>query len=622
ATEDARRKDGSGLPWVAYFAAATACLYSQYIGAFVLLFQGVYVISFGRRRLLPFALASGAAVATFLPWLYVARTALLLWPTTSAFAGGPRIFGDAAFRFVEGLSATFSPLPLALTGIVCAIALVGAIRGRGGASPKAPTPATSQTQWGTWAMAGLAVLYLVVPIGAMFLLGLRKPLYNPKFALVALPAFPLLLGVGLRRLGAFAPLGLVLVLISAALSLRNYYFNPAFARDNYRGLAHFISTSERPGDAIILNAPGQEQIFPYYYHGPLPLIPLPADRPLIESKTAAELTRLNSRYKRLWLVLYGTNGSDPHGYVEHWLAGKDYEIQNQWFGNVRLTTFAVPLPGTPPSQPVAATLGGFAQLQAYGLNPTPVASGDVLQLGLRWKAVGQTATAYTVFTHVIDSFGNIWAQRDSQPVGGARPTSGWKTGQLVGDNYGLLVLPGTPPGQYRVELGMYDGATGKRLAVSAGPPGDRVVLPGVRVSLPARAPSLDELRIPHPANATFGPMRLLGFGLTLVGQDIQRTGFAPGDQIHLTLFWQCDRPSGVNRRITLRLIGGGRTIDLNGARGQILLAQHPTSTWRAGDRFRDQYTLTLPTGAHGGMDLVMQLDGGPSRKLAHLKLED
>lgn len=579
--------------WLGYSLATAACLYSQYIGVLALLFQGVYVLVARRKALLRFALAAGAAVVAFLPWLAVARDSLLSWPSTNAFQAGPRLFGDAAFRYVEGLSANVQPLTFALTAATVVFALVTLLRSR--------------------TAALLPALYLVVPILAMFALGFRKPVYNPKFALLALPGFLLLLGAGLDGLGRFRWAGLTVVLCAAGLALNGYYADPEFARDDYRGLAQVIASSARPGDAIVLDAPGQEQVFPYYYKGALPQIGLPEDRPLNPERTQAALERLNGTYRRLWLVLYGTNGSDPENYVEHWLASNDFEVLNQWFGDVRLAAFAVPSHEAPASRPANATIGGFAHLTGYTLTPEQVPSGDVLQLGLNWQAVGPAPGNEKVFTHVIDQEGNIWAQRDSDPAGGARPTSSWKPGEAIDDNYGLLVLPGTPPGQYQLEAGMYDpNSPAKRQPVTAGGEGDRLLLGRVQVTPAPQPPSLDELRIPHLLDRPFGSarqpdaLRLLGYGLSLVGHDEERTTFAAGDELHLSLFWQADEKPKADLELAVWMLRRTETIRVV-SNGGLVTPVHPTSTWLPDDRYRDQHRFTLPKDAHGDYDVFIQL---------------
>jgi FtsH-binding integral membrane protein len=88
----------------------------------------------------------------------------------------------------------------------------------------------------------LVLLYLLVPIGALFAISYHRPKFAPRYLLPALPAFYLLVAVGLgklasscqpqgrgsRLLSAAAFIGLLCSLIfvggASANSLANYYF--------------------------------------------------------------------------------------------------------------------------------------------------------------------------------------------------------------------------------------------------------------------------------------------------------------------------------------------------------------------------------------------------------------
>jgi len=89
-----------------------------------------------------------------------------------------------------------------------------------------------------------------------------------------------------------------------------------------------------------------------------------------------------------------------------------------------------------------------------------------LQLTLFWEATQPVSTRYKVFCHLLDAAGNIVGQRDSEPGGGLRLTSDWPPQQLIPDNYGLLIPPGTPAGRYALRVGMYGLDDGMRLPVS------------------------------------------------------------------------------------------------------------------------------------------------------------
>jgi len=138
-----------------------------------------------------------------------------------------------------------------------------------------------------------------------------------------------------------------------------------------------------------------------------------------------------------------------------------------------------------PRQALRATFGDVAELVGYDLATDPARPGGKVRLTLYWRALGETRDAYTVFTHLIDGAEHVWGQQDNPPARGARPTTGWVSGEFVVDEYEIPVAPEAPAGEYRVEVGMYDPATGRRLAVCderGEGAGDRVLLgQGVRV---------------------------------------------------------------------------------------------------------------------------------------------
>ncbi|MDY7040571.1 MAG: hypothetical protein SVX38_06895, partial [Chloroflexota bacterium] len=69
---------------------------------------------------------------------------------------------------------------------------------------------------------------------------------------------------------------------------------------------------------------------------------------------------------------------------------------------------------------------------------------------------------------------------------GVYPTDRWSGGEVVDDDYAIHVPADAPPGEYRLEVGMYDWVTGERLTVLDAdglPVADDGVLIGPVVSL-------------------------------------------------------------------------------------------------------------------------------------------
>ena len=134
---------------------------------------------------------------------------------------------------------------------------------------------------------------------------------------------------------------------------------------------------------------------------------------------------------------------------------------------------------------MGATLGGEVELVGYDLGGVArVVPGENLHLRLVWRAPRRIGRHYTVFTHLVDSQGHIWAQHDTLP-GREYSTLFWAPGEVVVDEYTLQVDPGAPAGTYRIEVGLYQALTGARAAVldaQSRPAGDHVTLGPVQVA--------------------------------------------------------------------------------------------------------------------------------------------
>jgi hypothetical protein len=134
--------------------------------------------------------------------------------------------------------------------------------------------------------------------------------------------------------------------------------------------------------------------------------------------------------------------------------------------------------------PMEINLGDEVTFLGCALGTTVVKPGDTLRLTLYWQARREMAGWYKVFTHLLDDEDRIWAQKDSVPVGGKRPTTGWVKGEVIVDKYELAVEPDAPGGDYILEVGMYEESTGQRLRVlndERKAVGDRILLGKVRV---------------------------------------------------------------------------------------------------------------------------------------------
>jgi len=134
--------------------------------------------------------------------------------------------------------------------------------------------------------------------------------------------------------------------------------------------------------------------------------------------------------------------------------------------NVRFHQIAVlPREDSPVPNPVDFDFEGRIALVGYDLDRRTAQPGETIHLTLYWQALAEMDKDYTVFTHLLGEQDRLWAQMDSQPQGGAAPTSSWQVGQMTEDHYDLTIKPDTPPDVYDIEVGLYLAATGARLGV-------------------------------------------------------------------------------------------------------------------------------------------------------------
>jgi hypothetical protein len=214
-----------------------------------------------------------------------------------------------------------------------------------------------------------------------------------------------------------------------------------------------------------------------------------------------------------------------------------------------------------------------------------------------------------VFLQALDEANHLAGQRDAEP---GVSTLDWKPGQPVIDQHGLLIEPGTPPGEYRIIAGLYDSATGQRLLSSDG--GDFVELETLTVERPGTPPSVEALRFQHQADVDFGPLRLLGYDRYKLGHRYDPgTALHPGDPLHLVLYWQAQNQPQEDWLLGLQLIpAAGPASPV--AQGLFPAAgvDYSTTRWEPGEVVRAQFDLSVPGDAAPGEYLVkLHLHDGP-----------
>ncbi|HSH04081.1 MAG TPA: hypothetical protein VLL52_16315, partial [Anaerolineae bacterium] len=171
------------------------------------------------------------------------------------------------------------------------------------------------------------------------------------------------------------------------------------------------------------------------------------------------------------LALYFPPTAEPGTYRLRWqLFAGDELIQGRrgwgWaqeavvFGGVEVEPW--PLVTTLPAvgQEVGAIFGEGVRLHGYDLEIG--AAGGALRLV--WVVERPFVEDYYAFVHLVDSEGKIVTQIDWTPVTGLRPTSGWRAGEVLVDEYWLGVAD-SEGADYEIVVGLYRPADGWRVPV-------------------------------------------------------------------------------------------------------------------------------------------------------------
>jgi mannosyltransferase len=465
------------LSILVYVLFTAAGLYTQYAYPFVMIGQGVAVLVWlagaeGKRlrTLAIYAAVNVAAIALFAPWLPIAIRQVTSWSVTPQNYQLGQAMLDAYRWLVVGrtLPLEQAALPLIAIGVLALLgALIGLLQSKGAPGLRRVWPTL------------LMLLLVVTPFALLFVFHLYREAYL-KFVLVCVAPLLILTARGIDGLADFVTSlrGLprrwgwgaaVVVLMVGALvlwwpSLQNLYSNPEYARDDYRGIARTIEAQARPGDAVLLNAPNQWEVFTYYHRQGAPAIPL-IYRPLNEEAVNQQMQPIAAKYARLFVLYYAERESDPAGWFERWLAEHAYKADEQWVGNIRLGVYTTQSPQA--TVPLTATFGNSLTLESAGVDFSPRTVGEIIPLRLTWRATTPLKQRYKVFVHLGQADAPPVAQNDNEPMAGFRPTDTWQAGEQVIDQRGVWLKPGMPAGTFGLYVGVYDSATGERLPIQS-----------------------------------------------------------------------------------------------------------------------------------------------------------
>ena len=503
-----------------------------------------------------------------------------------------------------------------------------------------PTVRLIASDWRAWVLAG----HVVLPVGLIALASMVTPLFHVRYVFIYSPPFYVLLAAGLAVLGRLwrvgAWLAAAVLLGYAGASLAAYHTDARYAADDLRSAAAFLGDRWRPGDAILVDAGyTYPALLTYWEGGPIAwrgrltgdgwpaagdvgpdvflagtvdgdpglgwgdaasdfyAMPWPA--------TEAALERLADEYDRLWLYRLYDTVTDPQGAIRAWLTDNTTPFEDQVFGGesqLRVQGYLTsrdPLVGVDPAElrdEVAA--GGALRLAWAGIRDRQVQAGGALDLAAVWQVQAALPEGTTLYAGLVDGAGRRWAQADEQPLGSLYAPSAWPAGAQVRTPLRIPVPPGTPRGDYTLEIGWYRFVDGQPrwLPFTSG---DRVSLGAIRVVPPADWQAVPLPAVQYPAGVSIGRDRLL------LGLSAPRLSARAGESVTIDLYWQgqasespqaAGASEGSEEAVTVVQLtdGAGRALP------EVAVQRGAPVDLEPGEVRREQVELRLPGGLESG----------------------
>jgi 4-amino-4-deoxy-L-arabinose transferase-like glycosyltransferase len=105
-------------------------------------------------------------------------------------------------------------------------------------------------------------------------------------------------------------------------------------------------------------------------------------------------------------------------------------------------------------------LAGYQISSPLALPPRASSSPNSnLEIVLYWHSLVSMTADYTISVRMVAQDGTWLAQHDSWPAGGLLPTSQWRQGDFVRDMHSIALPSDAAPGEYELQVVVYDAAT-------------------------------------------------------------------------------------------------------------------------------------------------------------------
>jgi len=311
-------REGRRWHWLAYVLSTALAMNTHYFTLFLAVFENVYVLYvFWRQReqraiwkrwllsQVAVALLSGIGLAGIL-----SGETGYWWELLDTWHGPPtwRDLLSLMLKFSFGslVSGRLAyVVMLLLFGSCIAWGLISFRKARASAVPSDGEPVRTQPHPLDDGLV-FALLYLVVPIGAVFIVSQVRSFWVLRYLSAFLPPYCVLVGRGIARMPGRALRALVttLVVLVSLWCIADMY--RIQQKEDWRAAAQYVAAQEQPGDTLFMMHEDLWLPFQHYYQGSMNLTGI--------SRTVGDRDFLAARaglaacsYSRIWLVISHTD---------------------------------------------------------------------------------------------------------------------------------------------------------------------------------------------------------------------------------------------------------------------------------------------------------------------------
>ena len=424
-----------------WMLGATAMIYTHYITAFVGVVQGLYALVAlrGKRQKQAFFGLMMSAIALS-PWLIlVGRHQLDNRGANWSVSLSAAVMRDIQVKYFTEQWA----LVIGLMLLGCVTVLHQRDRFR---------VSWHRVSW-------LLLFWLAVPLTLTVLVNEFLPFLQPRRLNQWTPAIALLVALGLGNIRQPTRFLLIGALMVYGIVQVDFYR----VKPDWRTVAHLTARYATPGDLALTDIAGGDYQMVYYLRRRLPDVrlldadvryeSLKMQRDFYPQTYHAWLPQLLEAHQTVWLMHWSDDES-----VFGWLDKLDFQQTADFVhrhdgglaGEVRMHIFRYD----------RLDEGKAARFENGMVLRSALFDRHDWRVDSLWQTEARLHRDYVISAKLLDGAGAVAAQLDSQPQLNQRPTTGWKTGDVIYSPHEMRPIGALPPGDYQVIVQVYAAEAG------------------------------------------------------------------------------------------------------------------------------------------------------------------